>query len=176
MPIDLSAISDALQRGFGEIPPIAIALVLLAGPTAALIGYRLIDVARRMRTAPEVEAAPLWVCHDCRSVNEFRMSHCYRCGTRREETGELEVFVDQPAVRPTTFEAPAGSPFAALGGTVDQHGRGPGVPVMGPAPEVSDGVAVGPGRAAGSGGTAAPGSGGTAAPEDELAPAVERRP
>ena len=42
MPMDLSAFVESLQRGFGEIPPIAIALVLLAGPTVALIGYRLI--------------------------------------------------------------------------------------------------------------------------------------
>ena len=43
--MDLSSIAQSLQRGFGEVPPIAIALALLAGPTAALIGYRLISVA-----------------------------------------------------------------------------------------------------------------------------------
>ncbi len=126
MPIDVSAIAESLQRGFGEIPPIAIALVLLAGPTAALIGYRLIGVTRRMQTSPEVEAAPLWVCHDCRSVNEFRQSRCYRCDAERDAAGEIEVIVDQPASRPLTFEAPAGSPFAALGATPDLGGQGPG--------------------------------------------------
>jgi hypothetical protein len=146
MPIDLSAISDALARGFGEIPPIAIALVLLAGPTAALIGYRLIGVARRMQTTPEVEAAPLWVCHDCRSVNEFRMSHCYRCGSAREAGGEIEVIVDEPFGRPFPFEAPAGSPFAALGATPDQREPRPGVPVMADSSADVGAVAVGPGR------------------------------
>jgi len=158
-----------LQRGFGQIPPIAIALVLLAGPTASLIGYRLISVARRMKAAPEVEAAPLWVCHDCRSVNEFRMSRCYRCGAERAAPGEIEVFVDRPAVRPTTFEVPAGSPFAALGATADQrpgHGQGPGIPVMAGASEASDAVSVGPGRSVES----------DVVVSGELASAVERRP
>jgi hypothetical protein len=169
MPFDLTAIGDALQRGFGQVPPIAIALVLLAGPTTALIGYRLIRVARRMQAAPEVEAAPLWVCHDCRSVNEFRMSRCYRCGVERAAGGDVEVFVDRPAVRPTTFEVPAGSPFAALGATPDQrteHGQGPGIPVMADAAEASDAVAVGPGRSVES----------DVESSGELAPAVERRP
>ena len=131
---DLSSIGDALQRSFGDIPPIAIALTLLAGPTLALIGYRLIGAARRMPTS-EVEAAPMWVCHDCRSVNQFRDARCYRCGTAREAAAEIEVIVDQPMGRPTTFEAPAGSPFAALGALEQPAAQapGPGVPVMGDA-------------------------------------------
>jgi len=169
MPIDFGAIGESLQRGFGEIPPIAIALVLLAGPTAALIGYRLIGVARRMHTSPEVEAAPLWVCHDCRSVNEFRMAHCYRCGMARESGGEIEVIVDAPIARPSTFEAPAGSPFAALGGTVEGHDRGPGIPVMADAATATDGVAVGPGRPIEREAEA------VSLPAEELASSVERR-
>jgi hypothetical protein len=186
MPIDLSVITDSLQRGFGQIPPIAIALVLLAGPTAALIGYRLIGVARRMQTSPEVEAAPLWVCHDCRSVNEFRVSRCYRCGTERDAAGELEVIVDQPAARPSTFETPVGSPFAALGAAVNQGTPASGVPVMADPSTGRDAVAVGPGRPVETGvmatGTALPITG-KPAPEPaeagspgELRSAVERRP
>lgn len=169
MPIDFGSIGDALQRGFSEIPPIAVALVLLAGPTAALIGYRMIGAARRMQTSPEVEAEPLWVCHDCRSVNEFRMARCYRCGMARESVAEIEVILDAPAARPSTFEAPAGSPFAALGGTVEAHDRGPGVPVMDEAGTATDGVAVGPGRPADVEAQAAP------LPEEELLSSVERR-
>ena len=144
---DLSSIGDALQRSFGDIPPIAIGLVLLAGPTVALIGYRLVGAARRIPTT-EVEAAPMWVCHDCRSVNQFRNARCYRCGTAREAAGEIEVIVDQPMGRPTTFEAPAGSPFAALGALEQPtaHVPGPGVPVMGDALDLTGAVAVGPGR------------------------------
>ena len=46
MPIDLSGFIEAIQQGFGQIPPVAIAIALLAGPTAALIGYRLITGKR----------------------------------------------------------------------------------------------------------------------------------
>jgi hypothetical protein len=146
---DLSSIGDALQRSFGEVPPVAIALALLAGPTLALVGYRLIGATRRTPIA-EPEAAPMWVCHDCRAVNQFRDARCYRCGTVREAAGEIEVIVDHPIGRPTTFEAPAGSPFAALGALeppgAQGPGAGPGVPVMGEALDPTDAVAVGPGR------------------------------
>lgn len=171
MPIDLSPIGNALQRGFGEVPPIAIALILLAGPTLALIGYRLIGVARRMQTSPQIEAAPLWVCHDCRSVNEFRLSRCYRCGVEREATGEIEVLVDQPLRGPATFEAPAGSPFAALGAPEPPvaQDRGPGVPVMNATSSRGNSVAVGPGRSD----QAPPPIPGT---EDAVASAVDQRP
>ena len=141
--MDLSAFLDSLRRGFGEVPPIAIALVLLAGPTVVLIGYRLVAVARRMQTSPQVEAAPLWVCHDCRSVNELRMSRCYRCGLQRDQDGEIEIVVDQPAVRRAPAEVPAGSPFAAIAGG---DPAGPGVPVMAERATTAPRVAVGPGR------------------------------
>lgn len=150
MPIDLGALGESFQRGFGAIPPVAIALALLAGPTAALIGYRLIGATRRNPTSTDVEAAPYWVCHDCRSVNELRSSRCYSCGLGRDTSPEVEVIVDAPVGRPTTFDVPAGSPFAALGGNTD-HGRaaasGPGVPVMADAEGWNTGIPVGPGRA-----------------------------
>ena len=176
--MDLSTAIESLQRGFGEIPPIAIALVLLAGPTAALIGYRLIGVARRMQASPAVEAAPLWVCHECRSVNEFRLSRCYRCGAEQDAAGAIEVIVDQPASRPSTFEAPAGSPFAALGATATEHGQGPGVPVMASPSTGRDAVRVGPGRPAeadaGAEADVAPGPA-HAEPDGQLASTMERR-
>jgi hypothetical protein len=149
MPIDLGALGESLQEGFGAIPPIAIALTLLAGPTAALIGYRLISAARRVPVSPEVEASPYWVCHDCRSVNELRLTRCYSCGLSRDAVAEVEVILDTPPARLTTFEVPAGSPFAALGGNTDRvrtPAPGPGVPVMAGASNWSTGVPVGPGR------------------------------
>jgi len=149
MPIDLGALGESFQRGFGEIPPVAIALVLLAGPTAALIGYRLISAARRLKPAAEVEVAPYWVCHDCRSINELRASRCYRCGLGRDATPEIEVIVEAPASAPATFAVPAGSPFAAVGGLADRGAAavtGPGVPVMAGASDWNTGVPVGPGR------------------------------
>jgi hypothetical protein len=142
--MDLSAISESLQRGLGEIPRIAIVLALIAGPTAAFIGYQLLRVTQRMQSS-QVGAPPLWVCHDCRSVNELRISHCYRCGAERDAAGELELIVDQPASRPSTFEAPAGSPFAATGANAEQRGRGPGTAVMADRPSAGEAVAVGPG-------------------------------
>src|SRR5512140_668323 len=142
--MDLSALAEPLQRGLAAIPPIAIALVLLAGPTAALIGYRMVGVARRMQSTMEVQPNPLWVCHDCRSVNELRVSRCYRCGVERVETGEIELVVDQPAIRRAPSEVPAGSPFAAAA-TGGSHG--PGVPVMVDRDRSARGVAVGPGPA-----------------------------
>ena len=140
--MNLSALVDSLERGFSEIPPIAIALMLLAGPTVALVGYRLMGVARRMQTAPEVET-PLWVCPDCRSVNELRVSHCYRCGLGRDQAEEIEIVVDVPAVRRAPSEVPTGSPFAAVAG-----GRPPvpGVPVMASREPPAQPVPVGPGR------------------------------
>jgi hypothetical protein len=141
--MDLSALIESLQRGFGEIPPMAIALLLLAGPTVALIGYRLVSVARRMQTSPEVEAAPLWICHDCRSANELRVSHCYRCGVAHGTGEDIEIVVDQPAIRPGPVNVPAGSPFAAVAGA--RHSGG--VPVMADREADALPVAVGPGRA-----------------------------
>ena len=147
MPIDLSAFGESLQRSLGEIPPVAVALGLLAGPTLLFIGYRLIGISRRMRTSPEITAEPFWVCHDCRSVNELRHAHCYRCGVARDAEGELEVIVDQPTGPPAFFDVPAGSPFAAIAAKpmgIDR--RGVGVPVMGDPSIATEAVAVGPGR------------------------------
>lgn len=149
MPIDLSSFGESLQRGLGEIPPVAIALTLLAGPTLLMIGYRLMGVARRMQTSSEVDAEPFWVCHDCRSVNELSHATCYRCGLARDATADLEVFVEQPAGPQPRFDVPAGSPFAAIAANPMQRpDRSPGVPVMADPSAAGDAVAVGPGRAA----------------------------
>ncbi len=146
MPIDLSGLGESLQHGLGQIPPVAIALALLAGPTAALIGYRLIGAARRLPGSGQIEAAPFWVCHDCRSVNALRLDRCYHCGMGRDTTPEIEVILDAPIGPPATFDVPAGSPFAALGGRTDTTTGTPGVPVMADA-DWNTGVPVGPGRA-----------------------------
>lgn len=143
MPIDLGAFIDSFQRGSAEIPRVAIALLLLAGPTSLLVGYRLISAARR-RDRQASPAAPLWVCHDCRAVNEVRRSECYHCGASPDKGGGIEWLVETPVARPSTFEAPAGSPFAALGASPDQSAATPGVPVMA---DQHDRIAMGPGQA-----------------------------
>lgn len=141
MPIDLGSFIESFQRGSAEIPRVAIALLLLAGPTSLLIGYRLISVARRQERQA-IQASPLWVCHDCRAVNEVRRSQCYHCGAAPDKGGEIEWIVEVPAARPSTFEAPAGSPFAALGANAEHGAPAPGVPVMA---DEHDWAAVGPG-------------------------------
>ncbi len=147
MPIDLSSLGESLQRALAQIPPVAVALGLLAGPTLLFVGYRLIWITRRMQTGPEPEAEPFWVCHDCRSVNELRHPHCYRCGVARDAGGELEVIVEQPSGPPASFDVPAGSPFAAIAANPRQvEGRGIGVPVMGDPASPTDAIPVGPGR------------------------------
>lgn len=152
----MNGFAEALQRGLAEIPPVAIAIALLAGPTIGMIGYRFLSNARRLRSADEVAAAPYWVCVDCRSVNELRLSRCYHCHQHRDAHEELEVIVDAPERGPGFFEAPAGSPFAALGA------RSPaGIPVM--SDEPSPAVAVGPGQKAAA-----------EAPLDDLVPATRQ--
>lgn len=141
--MDLNAFVESLQKGLGAIPPIAIGLVLLAGPTVALIGYRVAGIARRTRTSPEVGAAPLWVCNDCRSVNELRVSRCYRCGLEHDLAGDVEIVVEPPAIRAMPINVPAGSPFAAV---VARGREGPGVPVMVDPEHQLRPIAVGPGR------------------------------
>jgi hypothetical protein len=149
MPIDLSSFGESLQRGLGEIPPVAIALTLLAGPTLLLIAHRLLGAARRIRTSPEIDAEPYWVCQDCRSVNALSHRNCYRCGLARDATAELEVIVEQPTGPPPSFDVPAGSPFAAIAANPMQlPDGGPGVPVMADRSEASEAIPVGPGRGA----------------------------
>jgi hypothetical protein len=147
MPIDLSALGESLGRGLSEIPPVAIALALLAGPTAALVGYRLIGAARRLPATGQIEPAPFWVCHECRSINELRQTRCYHCSLSRDLTPDVEIIIDAPIGSPATFDVPAGSPFAALGGRVDRAAATTGVPVMSDASSWNTGVPVGPGRA-----------------------------
>jgi len=144
--MDLSALIESLRRGLEAIPPVVVVLGLLGGPTAALIGYRLIGVARRTPASPEPEAPRFWVCHACRSVNELRLSHCYRCATERDQIGDMEIVVEQPAPRPGPVNVPAGSPFAAVAAGVPQQ---PGVPVMIGRGAHDPPVAVGPGPGAG---------------------------
>lgn len=143
---------DTLRRGVAAVPSVLIAVVLLAGPTAALIGYRIMGyrmmvAARRAQSLNVAQAIPLWVCHDCRSVNQLRAARCYRCGIDRDSTNDIEVILDLPTASPTFFEVPAGSPFAALGSTTRRTSPDrPGVPVMADPSSQRRGVAVGPGQ------------------------------
>jgi hypothetical protein len=150
MSFELNGLIESLQRGVATIPPVVIAIGLLAGPTAALvgyhvIGYRVVGMARRLQLSSHVDVPPLWVCRSCRSVNEVRLSRCYRCG--REAASDVEFVFAQPSASPAFFEVPAGSPFAALSAATNQSaGENPGMPVMADSSFSRDPVAVGPGH------------------------------
>jgi hypothetical protein len=84
----------ALRAGIGLVPPILIAIVLLGGPTAAWLLYRFV-VQPRAKRLGSMDASAMWVCPNCRSVNELRMSRCYRCDASRDEE-DLEVIDAHP--------------------------------------------------------------------------------
>lgn len=94
MPFDVDYWITALRAGIGLVPPILIAIVLLGGPTAAWLLYRFV-VQPRAKRLGSMDAAAMWVCPNCRSVNELRMSRCYRCDASPAEE-ELEVIDAHP--------------------------------------------------------------------------------
>jgi hypothetical protein len=157
--MDLSEIAESLRRGVQEVPPIVIALALLAGPTIVLVLYGLFTVARRMQGSSEnVKATPYWVCRDCRSINEMRLVRCYHCALPRTSTREVEILIDRPGYHPVPLvlptEAPSTAPAASASKTpvaslarAARSRKSSGTPVMGQAPGV-DPVAVGPGHEA----------------------------
>jgi hypothetical protein len=83
----------ALRAGIGLVPPILIAIVLLGGPTAAWLLYRFV-VQPRSKRMGSMDASSMWVCANCRSVNELRMSRCYRCDSPADE--DLEMIDPHP--------------------------------------------------------------------------------
>jgi hypothetical protein len=146
---DLSSLVESLRGGLSGVPPIVIGLALLVGPTLAFVGYQFVSSSRRVQSAGEAEAVPFWVCHECRSINQLRHPRCYHCGIVRAASEDLEIIVEEPIRAPAFFEAPEGSPFAALGARrpfdeEESAASGPGVPVMASRP--SEAVAVGPGK------------------------------
>jgi hypothetical protein len=132
MPIDLGSFGESLQRGLGEIPPVMVALTLLAAPTLLFIGYRVVGISNRTQVESALSAQPFWVCHECRSINELNHEHCYHCAVARDAQDELELIVEQPSGAPVRIEVSAASPV--------------GVPVMGRPAVSTDAIAVGPGR------------------------------
>ena len=139
--MDLSSVLRSIQAGLNQVPPVAIGLALLAGPTLALVIFRFISMARRGQAETETITTPLWVCHSCRSINDLHAMRCYRCGNERDALGKIEIVIDRQEPQRRMFEAPEGSPFAAV---TDTQPRG--VPVMGPASGARGPVPVGPGH------------------------------
>ena len=86
---------NALRAGIGLVPPVLIAIVLLGGPTAGWLLYRFVVQPRTRRRFGRSDAASMWVCPNCRSVNELRMRRCYRCDALPDEA-EIEVIDARP--------------------------------------------------------------------------------
>ena len=119
MPVDPSALIEAVMSGLAQVPSAVIAAALIAGPTAIWLVARFLnppDVAKRDDGGLE---ELLWVCQSCRSINELRIANCYRC--HRARSGEGVPLVDEP-------EPPRLAPGVGIA-------VGPGRPVLAPANE-----------------------------------------
>lgn len=132
MPIEPTDAIDNLQRSLALMPPAILAIIFLAGPTAAWLLYRFVVQPRTRRYAAGGSDL-LWICDQCRSANEVRSSRCYRCAMDREAiTGALQI-VD-------------GDEMVSLGPDDDGDAAYPlGQPVIAAA-TARPPVAVGPGR------------------------------
>ncbi len=92
MPIDPSDSIQAVERSLNSLPAAAFVIVLLTGPTILWLLYRFVVQPRTSRYDGS-HGELLWVCADCRSVNEVGHSRCYHCGLDRAAiTGPLQVF------------------------------------------------------------------------------------
>ena len=106
MPFDLSSAIEQLQASLDVVPAALAAIVILAGPTAAWIIYRVIVLPRTSRYT-EVGGGLLWMCIQCRSANEVRENRCYRCGLERTAiSGELHI-VDGDEIVALAADAPS---------------------------------------------------------------------
>jgi hypothetical protein len=92
--VDIEYLINALRAGIGLVPPVLIAIVLLGGPTAGWLLYRFV-VQPRTRRLGGKDGTAMWVCPNCRSVNELRMKRCYRCDALPDEE-DLEVIDAHP--------------------------------------------------------------------------------
>jgi hypothetical protein len=109
--VDFEHWITALRAGIGLVPPVLIAIVLLGGPTAGWLLYRFV-VQPRAKRLGSMDASAMWVCPNCRSVNEMRMARCYRCDASPADE-DLEV-IDAHPTRPIRL-TPVG-PGLDLGG------------------------------------------------------------
>ncbi len=92
MPIDPSDSIQAVERSLNSLPAAAFVIVLLTGPTILWLLYQFVVQPRNSRYGASREEL-LWVCADCRSVNDIGQTHCYHCGLDRAAiTGPLQVF------------------------------------------------------------------------------------
>ncbi len=157
MDFDINQVVRSLEAGIGLLPSAIIAVVLLAGPTAVWLLYRFVVQPRTSRYRGAGGGA-MWVCPDCRSVNDLRVAQCYRCDLVPDEA-DLQV-IDPELGAPIPFGLPTtsatkgtavgpGRPdLTALPGMNEMTGiRGVTAAETRPAPMSDrDQVPVGPGR------------------------------
>lgn len=86
---------ESLRIGIGLVPPALIAMVLLGGPTAGWLLYRYVVQPRTARMRAFARAT-LWVCPNCRSVNDLRLRRCYRCDAQPADE-DLELIDAHPS-------------------------------------------------------------------------------
>ena len=93
MHIDIGELIRTLQAGADAVPAAIVAAILLSGPTLLWLLYRFIVQPRARRRL--LSPSAMWVCPQCRSVNELRNSRCYRCDAMPIES-DLEVIEPDP--------------------------------------------------------------------------------
>jgi hypothetical protein len=120
MPVDPTALINAILDGLSKVPPGLFAAIILGGPTAIWLIVRFGHPEDRRKQDPSAMEEFLWVCVWCRSINEDMRDSCYSC--RRSRSGQDVPGVSAPRL------APSSAPRTWIA---------PGV-----------GVAVGPGRPA----------------------------
>jgi hypothetical protein len=120
MPVDPTALINAILDGLAKVPPGLFAAIILGGPTAIWLIVRFGHPPDGRKADPTAMEEFLWVCVWCRSINEDTRDSCYSC--HRSRTAQ-----DVPG-----GAAPGLTPLTGSGTWI-----GPGV-----------GIAVGPGRLA----------------------------
>jgi len=158
MPIELTDAIESVQRTLSLMPPAVLAIVMLAGPTAAWLLYRFAAQPQMRRRAVDGSEL-LWICESCRSANEIRSSRCYRCAMERDEiVGALQIVDGDGIVTLSPDDDgesayPLGQPVMAAAASRPPVAVGPGRSRHEPAPQVDPAVeparpsvAVGPGK------------------------------
>jgi len=111
--IEIGTWLQTVEEGIGLLPSAIIAAVLLGGPTASWLLYRFVVQPRSSRYRAVDGAAIMWVCTGCRSVNELRADHCYRCD-RVPDEADLHI-IDPNLGMPIPMNLPMTSPTATTG-------------------------------------------------------------
>lgn len=79
MPVDPTGLFDAVMTGLSTVPSAIIAAALIGGPTVIWLIARFLNPPDSASTAIQPLEELLWVCPQCRSINEDRIASCYRC-------------------------------------------------------------------------------------------------